>query len=100
MAFLDYEQKKFLITFIEKYLEQNPGSKEALKIKELNLISSLNKNAWEELIREDIEMVAENEGVELTKEEMVIAMQKMYKYDHSDYNEYISYVISNVKDDE
>lgn len=64
---------------------------------------SAGKSQYEQAIDEDIQAVLdgmeddEGEPLELTEEEWQIVRQRMYKYDHSDYNEYIDTCIMEAK---
>lgn len=97
MAYLNYEQERFLIEFFQEYLHENSMSETVQEMIRLDIMGGLRKDSWHEITRQDIEAILESDEVELTEEQMGIVMNRVFNYDHSDYNEYISYTIEEVR---
>lgn len=82
---------------LNKIIKDNQDQEMVSLIKENDLMSAIDRDSHHDSIRADIDMVAENEGIELTKEQQDKVLQKILSdYDYSDYNEYINHVISEI----
>lgn len=89
----DIALKQLLTKIVEKGQDQELVS----LIKENDLLSAVDRDSHHDSIRADIDMVAENEGVELTEAQREAILQKILSdYDYADYNEYIGHLISDI----
>lgn len=97
MSSFTHMQDIALRQLLNKIIKDNQDQEMVSLIKENDLMSAIDRDSHHDSIRADIDMVAENEGIELTKEQQDKVLQKILSdYDYSDYNEYISHVISEI----
>lgn len=101
MPYFTYDQEQEVKKLIQGKLEEATEWGEDRDIKKYReLIEAFEKSHYEETIKEDLYAVLENmednEGnaLELTSEQEARLINRIYKYDHSDYNEYIDHLIT------
>lgn len=99
MSSFNLSQDQFLRNHFTNLLQNSNDLALIQEIKDLHILESIDKSAFEESTANDVRLVLEGmTETKLTDEQFSRVCHRVMDYDYSDYNEYISAVIEDVLD--
>lgn len=97
MSNFTYAQDSALKTVIEAVIQKNNDPELVKLIHENDLLEAIDKDSYIEAKKDDVSVVAENEGYDLTDEQLLrVAHRVMSEYSYTDYNDCIAGIIREV----
>lgn len=91
MSHFTLDQDKVLHEILTEIIEEGKDKEKIAKIKAYGLLDAINKSSYTESTIEDVQQVADNNGIALSNKELEeIAHIVMSGYNDSDYTNYIA----------
>lgn len=87
MSYFTYAQDSALKTIIEAVIQSNNNPELVKLINENDLLEAIDKDSYIEAKKDDVSVVAENEGYELTDNQLLQVVHRvMSEYSYKSYN--------------